>query len=49
MQERARPKIGRMARLKGKVEKVEALPSRLPSSADDAELAAKLAKMREHA
>ena len=49
MQERARPKVGRMARLKGKVEKVEALPSRLPSSADDAELAAMLAKMREHA
>lgn len=46
MQERARPKVGRMARLKGKVEKVEALPSRLPSSADDAELAA---SMREHA
>ena len=49
MQERARPKVGRMARLKGKVEKIEALPSRLPSSADDAELAARLAKMREHA
>jgi hypothetical protein len=30
MQERARPKVGRMARLMGKVEKVEAWPSRPP-------------------
>jgi hypothetical protein len=45
MQERGRHKKGRMARLKGKVDKIDG-PGRLPSPADHAELEAVLEKMR---
>jgi hypothetical protein len=44
--ERNRTKVGRMARLRGQVEKVEAPGSRLPSPADHAEVTARLEKMR---
>ncbi|MBV9527751.1 replication initiation protein [Sphingomonas sp.] len=44
--ERNRPKVGRMARLRGQVEKVEAPGPRLPSPEDHAELSETLAKMR---
>jgi hypothetical protein len=48
VQERARTKFGRMARLRGQVEKVEPLVAvRLPSPADHTEVAEKLEKMRE--
>jgi hypothetical protein len=46
MKERARPKVGRMARLRGQVERVEALPGRLPSPADHEDPPATLAKIR---
>jgi hypothetical protein len=49
MQERNRSKVGRMARLRGRVEKVEALSSveeREAYAAADAEVAAKLQRMR---
>lgn len=46
MQERHRPKVGRMARLRGQVEKVEAPGLHLPSPADHAEVTAMLKKMR---
>jgi len=46
VRERGRTKFGRMARLRGQVEKVEATGARLPSPADHAETAAMLAKMR---
>jgi len=45
LQERNRPKVGRMARLRGQVEEVE-LATRLPSPADDTELRAKFASVR---
>jgi hypothetical protein len=44
--ERNRPKVGRMARLRGQVEEAEALGPRLPSPADHAEVETMLAKMR---
>jgi Initiator Replication protein len=46
IQERNRHKAGRMARLRGTVEKAEPVGPRLPSAADHAELAAKVEKMR---
>jgi len=46
MQERNRPKVGRMARLKGQVEKVEGPTGRLPSPAAHAEVETVLAKVR---
>lgn len=45
LQERNRPKVGRMARLRGQVEEVE-LATRLSSPADTAELRAKFASVR---
>ena len=45
MQERGRHKKGRMARLKGQVDKIDG-PGRLPSPADHAELAAAPETMR---
>ena len=48
-QEIKRAKVGRIARLTGKVEKLEPNRPRLPSPADHAELDARLQKMREAA
>jgi hypothetical protein len=46
MKERARPKVGRMARLRGQVERIEGLPGRLPSPSDHENPTATLAKIR---
>jgi hypothetical protein len=44
--ERNRPKVGRMARLRAEVERIEASPGRLPSPADHDQLATNLNKIR---